>query len=117
VPGYQIHLASNKMEIAPGGMTEVAGTIHRELTFEGGEIRITAEDLPEKVTCPVVTVPATERGFKLRCEASAGAKAGSVPIRLPSAAPNTGRKAPAEYKIADIDAKLVIGESVRKAAR
>src|SRR4029077_20927662 len=45
-PGFQIQLSNPTMEIAPGGKMEVAGTVHREPTFEGGEIHIHAEDLP-----------------------------------------------------------------------
>src|SRR5207247_2522934 len=57
VPGYGVHLSNSTMEIEPGGKIEVVGKIHRELTFEGGEIRIAAEDLPEQVQCPAVVVP------------------------------------------------------------
>jgi len=116
VPGYVVHLSSSTMEIEPGGKMEVAGKIHRELTFEGGEIRIAAEDLPEQVKCPAVVVPADTRDFILRCEAGAGAKSGAFPIRIASTAPDTGRKVKAEYKIADIDAKLVVGGAGRNAA-
>ena len=61
VPGYDVRLSSSTMEIEPGGKLEVAGKIHRELTFEGGEIRIAAEDLPDQVQCPAVVVPADKR--------------------------------------------------------
>jgi hypothetical protein len=116
VPGYSIRLASSSLEIAPGGKVEVAGTVHRELTFEGGAIKITADDLPDHVQCPAVTVPADQRKFALVCEAAAGAKAGTFPIRIASAAPDVGRKAKAEYKIADVAAKLVVGEAAGKTA-
>jgi hypothetical protein len=116
VPGYDIWLSSSTMELAPGGKMEVAGKIHRELTFEGGEIRIAAEDLPDQVQCPAVVAPANQRDFLFRCEAGPGAKSGAFPIRITSAAPDTGRKAKAEYKIADVAAKLVIGGAGRNAA-
>ena len=103
-------------EIAPGGKMEIAGKVHRELTFEGGEIRIAAEDLPEQVQCPSVVIPADQREFTLRCEAGPGAKPGAFPIRIASTAPNTGRKAKADYKIADVAARLVVGEPARNAA-
>jgi len=95
---------------------EVAGTVHRELTFEGGEIHIHAEDLPEQVKCPAVVVPADKTDFVLGCEAAPGAKAGSFPIRIASNAPETGRKNKADYKIADLAAKLVVGETARAVA-
>jgi hypothetical protein len=115
VPGYTIQLASHTMEVAPGGKTEVTGKIHRELTFEGGEIKVSAEDLPEGVQCPAVVVPADQRNFTLRCDAGAGAKAGAFPIRIASVAPDTGRKTKAEYKIGDVDAKLVVGGGAKTA--
>src|SRR5450432_3798210 len=91
-PGYAVRLSSPNLLITPGSELEVSGEVHRELTFEGGEIRLHAEDLPEHVTCPAVVVPADQKSFALRCEASAEAKAGSFPIRIVSNAPNTGRK-------------------------
>src|SRR5439155_689755 len=109
VPGYEVRLSRPTIEIEPGSKIEVAGKIHRELTFEGGEIRIAAEDLPDHVQCPAVTVPAAQRDFILRCEAGPAAKSGAFPIRIASSAPDTGHKAKAEYKIADVEAKLVVG--------
>jgi hypothetical protein len=103
------------MEITPGGKMEVAGTVHREPTFEGGEIHIHAEDLPEQVKCPAVVVPANTRDFVLSCEAAPGAKTGSFPIRIASNAPDTGRKTKADYKIADLTAKLLVGDAPRNA--
>ena len=116
VPGYLIRISSATMEIEPGGKMEVAGKIHRELTFEGGEIRIVAEDLPEQVQCPAVVVPADSKDFILRCEAGPGAKSGAFPIRIASSAPDTGRKVKAEYKIADVEARLVVGAARNAAA-
>jgi hypothetical protein len=114
-PGYRIQLSNSSMEIAPGGKMEVAGTVHREPTFEGGEIHIHAEDLPEQVKCPAVIVPADKLDFVLSCEAAPSAKAGSFPIRIASNAPDTGRKNKADYKIADLAAKLVVGAGARNA--
>ncbi|MBI3473873.1 MAG: hypothetical protein HY013_21160, partial [Candidatus Solibacter usitatus] len=108
VSGYEIQLASSRMELAPGGSAEVAGQVRRELTFEGGEIRIQAEDLPEGVKCAGVVVAAAQRDFTLRCEAGPQAKPGSHEIRIASSAPDTGSKAKAEYKIADVNARLVV---------
>lgn len=115
-PGYQITLASSTLAVAPGGEMEISGEIHREPTFEGGEVHIHAEDLPDKVSCPAVVAPADKNSFALRCEAAEGAKAGAFPIRIVSNAPNTGRKAKEDYKIADLAARLVVGEGGPKAA-
>ncbi len=116
VPGYDVRFSKSTIEIEPGGKMEVAGKIHRELTFEGGEIRIAVEDLPDHVQCPTVTVPTAQREFILRCEAESGAKSGAFPIRIASSAPDTGHKAKAEYKIADVEAKLIVGGAARNAA-
>ncbi|MEX2260577.1 MAG: PPC domain-containing protein [Bryobacteraceae bacterium] len=116
VPGYRVHLESAVAELVPGGTVEIAGTVHRELTFEGGEVQIRVEDLPENVACPEVRVPAGERQFKLACEAAAGAKPGEFEVRIASVAPDTGRKSKAEYKIPDVNAKLVVS-GAKQAAR
>ena len=108
-PGFQVRLSNTNLEIAPGGKMEVAGMVYREPTFEGGEIHIQAEDLPEQVTCPAVVVSADKRDFVLSCNAAPGAKPGAFPVRIASNAPDTGRKNKADYKIADVTAKLVVG--------
>jgi hypothetical protein len=108
VPGFQVEFAGTSLEVAPGGSADLAGTVRREPTFEGGEVRVGAADLPEGVECPAVTVPAAERAFTLRCQAAPSAAAGSYEIRLTSAAPDVGRKAKSEYKIADVGARLVV---------
>lgn len=87
---------------------ELAGKVYREPTFEGGEIRIQAEDLPEQVKCPAVVVAADKRDFVLSCDAGPGAKPGTFPVRIVSNAPDTGRKNKADYKVADVAAKLVV---------
>jgi len=115
-PGFTVQLASSNLEFAPGGKVEIAGKVHREPTFEGGEIHIQAEDLPEQVKCPAVVVPAGKQEFTLSCEAAAGAKPGAFPVRIASNAPDTGRKSKADYKIADIPVTLVIGNGARNAA-
>jgi hypothetical protein len=110
VPGYALKIARD-LSIAPGAQANYAGTVFRELTFEGGLIRIKAEDLPEGVACKDAEVPADAKAFALECTATAAAKSGSHPIRITSVAPDTGRKAKSDYRIPDIGAKLVIGGS------
>src|SRR5262249_19811164 len=108
VPGYEVRLAKPAAEITPGAKVEIAGTIRREPTFEGGMIRVEPDDLPEQVKCPAVEVPADKTEFTLVCEASASAKPGTFPIRIASTAPNTGRKSKQDYKGPDLNAKIVI---------
>ncbi len=108
VPGYELQLSKTAVEIAPGGKVEIAGSVRRELTFEGGEIRIKVEDLPDHVSCPEVVVPAGKTAFVLACDAGAEAKRGSFDVRVASTAPDTGRKQKAEYKIPDLNMKLAV---------
>ena len=115
VPGYDVQLAQTRLQVNPGGKIGIAGKVRREPTFEGGVIQLRVEDAPDGVKCPQVTVPAAESEFMLACEASAEAKAGSFPVRVVSAAPDTGRKAKAEYKIADINAQLVVTANSQRA--
>ncbi len=108
VQGFAVEYSKTSLDVTPGGSAELTGSVRREPTFEGGEVRVAAEDLPEGVRCPAVLVPAGQRDFTLRCEATAAAAPGTHEIRLTSAAPNVGRKAKSEYKIADVNARLVI---------
>jgi hypothetical protein len=113
VPGYEVVLGRNEIEIQPGGKLEVAGKIRREPTFEGGLIKLQAEDLPDHVACAPVEVPENQKDFKLSCTAEAAAKPGTFPIRISSVAPNTGKKAKADYKIPDLEATLQVGSTKR----
>ncbi|MEO7650442.1 MAG: hypothetical protein ABIZ80_08225, partial [Bryobacteraceae bacterium] len=107
--GYEVGLNHPALQIAPGGKAEIAGWVRRELTFEGGEVRVQGDDLPEHVTCPAVLVPADQKKFVLTCEAGASAKPGSFDVRISSTAPNTGRNTKQDYKGADVNAKLHVG--------
>lgn len=115
VPGYEVQLSRDRLQASPGGKIEIAGKVRREPTFEGGAIRLQVEDLPDGVKCPEVTVPAEKSEFTLACEASAEAKPGSFPVRIASTAPETGRKAKAEYKIADLNTQLVVTANAERA--
>jgi hypothetical protein len=117
VPGYEVKLASATLETGPGSRTEVKGTVRREPTFQGGLVRVKAEDLPEGVDCTPVEVPADQTEFVLACQASRVVAPGSYPIRITSSAPDTGAKAKDEYKIADLNAKLVISATANAASR
>jgi hypothetical protein len=111
VPGYQITLARTEIEIAPGAKVQIPGKVRREPTFEGGLIKIQPEDLPDNVKCAPVEVPENQKDFLLSCEAEPNAKPGAFEIRLASVAPETGRKAKADYKIPDLTAKLQVGKT------
>ena len=106
--GYDVHLSQSAVEAAAGSRFALAGWIRREPTFEGGLVKLEAQDLPDHVTCTPAEIAAGGREFILDCEAATGVKPGSFEIRIASSAPETGRKAKAEYKIADVPAKLTI---------
>jgi hypothetical protein len=88
--------------------TEIAGEVYREPTFEGGLVRIGAQDLPDGVTCPEVEVPADSREFRLLCTVAATAPRGKHPIRLVSSAPDTGKSAKDTYKGPEVTVDLRI---------
>ena len=92
----------------PGEAVRVAGHIRREPTFEGGVVKVQVEDLPDGVTCPAVEVPADKSAFSISCNAAATAQPGAFEVRIASVAPSTGRNTKQEYKIADLNAKVVI---------
>ena len=115
VAGFQVKLATTQLKLAPGGKTQLSGTIWRDFTFEGSTVKIGTADLPDNVTCAPVEIAADQTAFTLSCEASAQAIAGNYDIRLTGLAPETGRKAKADYKIQDIDAKLAIVGSAQAA--
>jgi hypothetical protein len=108
VPGYEITLAQNEVEIAPGGQVRIPGKVRREPTFEGDVIKVQAEDLPDNVKCAEVAVPADSKEFVLACEAAPETKSGAFAIRITSVAPNTGRKAKQDYRIPDVAARLMV---------
>ena len=111
--GFLVKVDSKNLKLTPGGKTQLKGTIWRDFTFEGSTVKIAAADLPDNVTCQPVELLEGQTAFTLTCEASAQAVAGSYDIRLTGIAPDTGRKAKAEYKIQDIEAKLVIAGSAQ----
>jgi hypothetical protein len=112
VPGYQVVLDHNTLEIASNGTGKVHGTVRREPTFEGSAVRVQVEDLPDNVTCKPADVMEGQATFSIECQ-SAAAQPGSYDIRITSSAPNVGRKTKDEYKIADLPAKLVVNGGLK----
>ena len=108
VNGYLVKLENTQAKVAPGGKFEFRGKVHREWTFQGNLVRVSAQDLPDGVSCAQAEVPEPKTDFVIACEAGAGAVAGTQEIRIASSAPDTGAKAKEEYKIPDVAAKLVV---------
>ena len=111
VPGYELKLAQKEIELEPGGKRDIPGTIRREPTFEGGLVKLQAEDLPDHVSCAPVEIPAGQKDFTLSCKAESNAKPGKFAIRISSVAPETGKKAKADYKIPDLAATVRVDAS------
>ena len=115
VEGYQVELEHSELKIGAGSRLEVRGQVYREPTFEGSLIKLEAAELPEHVKCTTIEVPDGQRDFVMACDAGEAALPGAYEIQIRSAAPDTGRKAKDEYKIADVPAKLIIGAQVQAA--
>jgi hypothetical protein len=98
VPGYQVWPAAKQWSVAPGATLSIAGKVFREPTFEGGLVKIEAQELPDGISCKAIDVAADATEFKMDCQVAASAAKGSYEIRLVSSAPDTGRKAQDTYK-------------------
>jgi hypothetical protein len=108
VPGYQVLPEAAEWKTAPGGTLEIAGAVHREPTFEGGLVKIEAQDLPDGVACNPVDVAADQQNFRMTCTVAAGAAKGIHEVRLISQAPDTGTKTKDTYKGPEVMGKLRI---------
>lgn len=111
VAGYEVSLERSDWTFAPGAKSELRGTLRREPTFEGGAVRVKAEDLPDGIVCGDTEIAPDARTFVIACEAGAQVATGSYEIRITSVAPQVGRKAKDDYKIADVPARLVVGKA------
>lgn len=109
VAGYQVHPLEKRLTAKPGAAFSIPGTVFREPTFEGGLVRIQVGELPEGVDCDASEAAAEAREFRLNCRAAATAKPGKYEILLTSVAPETGRKAKADYKGPEVPLTLILG--------
>jgi hypothetical protein len=69
------------------------------------------------VSCAPVEIPATQKDFTLSCKAESNAKPGKFAIRISSVAPETGKKAKADYKIPDLAATVHVDANRTATAR
>ena len=107
VGGYSIALASDRIELQPGGKMVLAGTVKREPSF-GAAVKINVFDPPEKVTCPAIEVPVGASDFHLSCQALPGAQAGDFQVHLVSSAVIPKRKDNREYNYPPLTAHLIV---------
>jgi len=109
VAGYRVRPSETRIAAKTGANFAVAGTVFREPTFEGGLVKIQAQELPEGVTCAPAETAADSKAFSLACQAALAAKPGKYEILLTSVAPDTGRKAKADYKGPEVPLTLILG--------
>jgi hypothetical protein len=115
VEGYAVRPEHSQYSVAAGGKVAIAGSLYREPTFEGGLVKIEAQDLPDGVRCGNVEVAADSRAWTLACEAGQDARPGAYDVRLSSTAPETGNRAKDTYKASDVPLKLRIEGTARAA--
>lgn len=109
VPGYQVLPQVEEIAIQPGRTFSIDGAILREPTFEGGPVKVEAQDLPEGVSCQASEVAESAKEFSVSCKSASNTVKGATEIRLTSTAPEVGKKAKAEYKGPDATLKLKVG--------
>jgi hypothetical protein len=107
VPGYQLKLLSDKVEVQKGGRIELMGKVVREPDFPA-VVKLQIEDLPDQVICPEVVIPANESDFRIVLEAGQSARPGTFDVRLSSSATVAERRDKQEFKIPDLKAQLTV---------
>jgi hypothetical protein len=107
VPGYQLKLLSDKVEVQKGGRIELMGKVVREPDFPA-VVKLQIEDLPDQVICPEVVIPANESDFRMVLEAGQSARPGTFDVRVSSSATVPERTDKQEFKISDLKAQLTV---------
>ncbi|MBL8228451.1 MAG: hypothetical protein JNL98_08240 [Bryobacterales bacterium] len=108
VQGYSISTPSQTVPLHAGASTVLAGTVTREAGF-AGPVTVAPDALPLDVNCAPVEVPENSAQYQVRCEAGANAPHGEHMILLnPASILPEGEKGKVPYKIAPVEAKLVI---------
>jgi hypothetical protein len=114
--GYTVAAPQEPVALQAGGKAELVGVFHREPEF-AQPVSITAEFLPAHVSCQPVELHASEKEYRLACEAEASAKPGEYEFQLTPASVVVGLdKREVPYKIAPVTAKLIVSET-KQAAR
>jgi hypothetical protein len=102
VPLYALSLVSERVEIKRSEKFELSGAVRREPGFSSA-IKVGAEDLPEHVTCPDITISPDQTNFRISCQADATAKHGEFEFQLDSSATVPGKQ---DYRGPDLKARL-----------
>jgi hypothetical protein len=106
--GYSVAPPVQEKPLRPKASAVLAGTVKRESGF-AGPITITPDALPLDVNCAAAEVPDQAAEYRIPCEAGAGAPPGEHTILLnPVSILPEGEKGKVPYKIAPVEAKLVI---------
>ncbi|MBI3680650.1 MAG: PPC domain-containing protein [Acidobacteria bacterium] len=108
VQGYAVEPPKQASTLARGGKTELVGTVMREEGF-AAEVTIAPDALPLGVTCHPAEVAANASQYRIACEATGEAPSGEHKILLnPSSILPEGEKGKVPYKIAPVEATLLI---------
>lgn len=115
VPGYQLKLVSEKLEVKAGETVTLSGKIEREPGFDA-VIRLQLEDLPPQVSSQELLVAADQETFRMLVTAAPDAPSGGFDIRLASSATVASRTDKQEFRIPDRTARLeIVGKATASA--
>lgn len=110
VQGYNVDAPKQSAPLAPNGKAELTGKLSREEGFVQ-PVTIAADALPTGVNCATVEVAEKDSAYRISCEASADATPGEYKILLnPSSILPEGEKGKVPYKIAAVEATLVVAK-------
>jgi hypothetical protein len=114
VQGYKIMPPKEPVKLRPAGKAELAGVLFREPEFSQ-PVKVSVEYLPAHVTCGVADIAPQVAEYRISCEADREAKPGEYNISLaPSSVIIGYDKREMPYKIAPVEAKLIVsGEAVQ----
>jgi hypothetical protein len=110
VQGYGVDAPRQTTPLRAGGSAELTGRVTREKGFTA-PITVSADALPLGVSCRAAEIPESAAEYRIACQATAEAPAGEHKILLnPSSILPEGEKGKVPYKIAPVEAMLVIAK-------
>lgn len=110
VQGYYVDAPKQSATLRAGGKVELVGSVRRERGFNG-PVTVAPDALPLQVSCANGVVPEGSTEYRIVCEAGADAPIGAHQILLnPSSILPEGDKGKVPYKIAAVEATLVVGK-------
>lgn len=108
--GYSVAAPAQDKPLRAKSSAVLAGQVKREAGF-AGPVTIAPDALPLDVSCATAEVPDNTSEYRIACEAGANAPPGEHMILLnPASILPEGEKGKVPYKIAPVEAKLVIAQ-------